>query len=637
MAGPIFLDRAGQITTTSGVLTTITLGDVITGGGGFKPIYQSDKMALGDWSYFIVRHVDPRLTEWQVFKGFVTNATTITVDVIGSSSNAGNTAVTFSAGNKYVILDASATFLMGITAANGTVTSVGLASDSDIYTVTGSPVSTSGTLTFNKTPALAANLVYATPSGVAGVIGLRALVALDIPNLSATYSTPAGVSTQIAGATILTSQLSGNLDYSRINGTGPFADAFIPNLNASKITLGQLALARGGTNADLSVTGGAISFLRQASAGAAVTVGSILAADLPNHSAALLTSGDIGAARMSLALASPSPIGSTTPNTGAFTTTTIKQSMNEAPVAGVWTPSFSLLDTTSGVAFEMRSNFEFLAIGTNAGRSARGTAYNSLVVGHSAGYSLTTGQQNLLIGTLAGRDITTQLGNLFLGAFAGLASTGGTNVFIGNSAGAAAGAASGSVFIGNGAGGTTTRSNTLILHNADSATPLIYGEFDTPLLRTYAPFSSFVTNTAGANVTNLLTLNRSSSGAGVAGYGLGILGVLKSSTTTARSASLIETVWNVATDAAAIPDLNLVAYHNAAGTLTRRVGFTVRGGASGVQSSVNGVAPVTPPTYGAASGTLNRAAFNSGTATAAEVAQAVAALITDLKAFGIAV
>ena len=594
MAGPIFLDRAGQITTTSGVLTTITLGDVITGGGGFKSIYQSDKMALGDWSYFIVRHVDPRLTEWQVFKGFITNATTITVDVIGSSSNAGNTAVTFSAGNKYVILDASATFLMGITAANGTVTSVGLASDSDIYTVTGSPVSTSGTLTFNKTPALAANLVYATPSGVAGVIGLRALVALDIPNLSATYSTPASTSTQIGTALTPYSTLVGVETLTNKTLTTPAIGSFV-NANHTHLTA-----AGGGTLTTAAIASGtfANSFVNWAS---------------------------------------PSAIGSTTPNTAAFTTTTIKQSMNEAPGAGVWTPSFSLLDTTSGVAFEMRSNFEFLAIGTNAGRAARGTAYNSLVVGHGAGYSLTTGQQNLLVGTLAGRDITTQLGNLFLGAFAGLASTGGTNVFIGNSAGAAAGAASGSVFIGNGAGGTTTRSNTLILHNADSATPLIYGEFDTPLLRTYAPFSSFVTDTAGANVTNLMTLNRSSSGAGVAGYGLGILGVLKSSTTTARSASLIETVWNVATDAAAIPDLNLVAYHNAAGTLTRRVGFTVRGGASGVQSSVNGVTPVTPPTYGAVSGTLNRAAFNSGTATAAEVAQAVAALITDLKAFGIAV
>jgi hypothetical protein len=52
-------------------------------------------------------------------------------------------------------------------------------------------------------------------------------------------------------------------------------------LAASQITSGLLALARGGTNADLSATGGATHFLRQASAGAAVTVGAIGASDLP--------------------------------------------------------------------------------------------------------------------------------------------------------------------------------------------------------------------------------------------------------------------------------------------------------------------------------------------------------------------
>lgn len=43
----------------------------------------------------------------------------------------------------------------------------------------------------------------------------------------------------------------------------------------------KLGLAAGGTNADLSATGGATHFLRQASAGAAVTVGAIATTDLP--------------------------------------------------------------------------------------------------------------------------------------------------------------------------------------------------------------------------------------------------------------------------------------------------------------------------------------------------------------------
>lgn len=58
--------------------------------------------------------------------------------------------------------------------------------------------------------------------------------------------------------------------------------ADIPSLAASKITSGQLALAQGGTGADLSATGAANSFLKQSSSGAVVTVGTIADADVPN-------------------------------------------------------------------------------------------------------------------------------------------------------------------------------------------------------------------------------------------------------------------------------------------------------------------------------------------------------------------
>ncbi len=64
----------------------------------------------------------------------------------------------------------------------------------------------------------------------------------------------------------------------RHNGTN-FVNAAIA---AGDITSGQLALARGGTNADLSATGGTSQFLRQSSAGAAVTVSVLAAADMPS-------------------------------------------------------------------------------------------------------------------------------------------------------------------------------------------------------------------------------------------------------------------------------------------------------------------------------------------------------------------
>ena len=56
----------------------------------------------------------------------------------------------------------------------------------------------------------------------------------------------------------------------------------VTGLSATQITTGQLALARGGTNADLSATGGTSQVLQQASAGATITVGQLAASNLSN-------------------------------------------------------------------------------------------------------------------------------------------------------------------------------------------------------------------------------------------------------------------------------------------------------------------------------------------------------------------
>lgn len=59
----------------------------------------------------------------------------------------------------------------------------------------------------------------------------------------------------------------------------------IPNLDATKITTGALALARGGTGADLSATGGAGQVVKQASAGGAFTVAALTPAELGQQAA----------------------------------------------------------------------------------------------------------------------------------------------------------------------------------------------------------------------------------------------------------------------------------------------------------------------------------------------------------------
>lgn len=102
-------------------------------------------------------------------------------------------------------------------------------------------------------------------------------------------------------------------DYSFSLISGTAAVGQIPGLPASQITSGQLALAQGGTNADLSATGGPSRFLKQNGAGAAVTVVQPAFTDL---------SGSATTAQIATALTAPGPIGGTTASTISGTTIT---------------------------------------------------------------------------------------------------------------------------------------------------------------------------------------------------------------------------------------------------------------------------------------------------------------------------
>lgn len=73
-------------------------------------------------------------------------------------------------------------------AAGGGVTSVALSAPS-VLTVSGSPITTSGTLAFDWATGQLQNRVLASPNGSTGQVSLRVLVAADIPNLDATKIT----------------------------------------------------------------------------------------------------------------------------------------------------------------------------------------------------------------------------------------------------------------------------------------------------------------------------------------------------------------------------------------------------------------------------------------------------------------
>lgn len=105
---------------------------------------------------------------------------------------------------------------------------------------------------------------------------------------------------------VITGVASGDL--LRYNGTNwvntVLVAGDIPNLAASKITSGQLALARGGSGADLSATGP--GFLKQATLGSAVTVSALAAGDIPSLDTSKITTGTMDTARLGSGSASSS-------------------------------------------------------------------------------------------------------------------------------------------------------------------------------------------------------------------------------------------------------------------------------------------------------------------------------------------
>lgn len=114
------------------------------------------------------------------------------------------------------------------------VTSVGL-SFSDLFSVTNSPITTTGTLQANLV-SQSANLIFAGPDGSTGTPSFRSLVADDIPQLSASKITSG----------VFDSGRIPSLDASKIT-SGTFPDGRIPSLNASKITSGVFPYTLGGT------------------------------------------------------------------------------------------------------------------------------------------------------------------------------------------------------------------------------------------------------------------------------------------------------------------------------------------------------------------------------------------------------
>lgn len=131
---------------------------------------------------------------------------TLTGDVSGSGTGsfatalaAVGTAGTYGSATQIPVLTTDAkgriTDVTLAAASVGSVTSVGLADATGLFTITGSPVTSTGTLTLSAFASQGANLVLASPSGAAGAPTFRSLVSADLPssvaytNVANTFST----------------------------------------------------------------------------------------------------------------------------------------------------------------------------------------------------------------------------------------------------------------------------------------------------------------------------------------------------------------------------------------------------------------------------------------------------------------
>ena len=183
-SGQIQYDNAGSFGgfTMSGDATLVTSTGVITIGSG---AISTGKIAASAVTYSRIQNE---------------SASTILGNPTGSA--AAPSEITLGSGLSF----SGTTLVCTLTGGSG-LTSVGLTVPSWL-TVTGSPLTSNGSLTVTATSGETANKFLATPNGTAGAVGLRLIVAADLPTTGLTITQSSGAIIANADAATITLNLA---------------------------------------------------------------------------------------------------------------------------------------------------------------------------------------------------------------------------------------------------------------------------------------------------------------------------------------------------------------------------------------------------------------------------------------------
>jgi hypothetical protein len=163
----------------------------------------------------------------------------------------------FNADNTISALDAASfRTAIGAGTGGGSVTSVGLSLPS-IFTVSGSPVTTTGTLT-GTLASQTANFFFAAPDGSAGTPTFRAIVAADVPTLNQNTT---GTASNVTGIVAVANGGTGTATPALVAGTNVTITGSWPNqtINSSNPGGTVTSVATAGTVNGITLTGGPIT------------------------------------------------------------------------------------------------------------------------------------------------------------------------------------------------------------------------------------------------------------------------------------------------------------------------------------------------------------------------------------------